>query len=68
MAEAEHDGGSARFHYLVDYVLCGYVSGEPTARSDAADVGWFSEADVPGLTMHPFARATVLRLLRGEVP
>jgi ADP-ribose pyrophosphatase YjhB (NUDIX family) len=62
------DGGSVRFHYLVNYVLCRYVSGEPTARSDAADVGWFSEVDIPGLTMHPFARQTALSLLRGERP
>ncbi len=58
------EAGNVRFHYLVNYVLCRYVSGEATAGSDAANVGWFSEAEIPGLTMHPFARQTALRLLR----
>ncbi len=59
-------GGRIRFHYLVNYVMCQYVSGEVIAGSDAADVRWFSESEISGLTMHPFARETAFRLLRGE--
>jgi len=56
--------GRVRFHYLVNYVRCRYLSGEPRAMSDASQVRWVTEPDLPPLTMHPFARQTALRLLR----
>ena len=55
--------GRVLFHYVVNYVRCRYLSGEPRASSDASQVRWVTEADLPALRMHPFARETALRLL-----
>jgi mutator protein MutT len=58
------DAAKIRFHYLVNYVRARYLSGVPRAGSDAADIRWASEEEIPSLTMYPFARDTALRLLR----
>ena len=63
----DEDGG-IRFHYLVNYVLCRYLSldgqaDEPRASSDALAVRWVTPADLDGLTAHPFVRQTARRLL-----
>jgi 8-oxo-dGTP diphosphatase len=57
------DDGRVRLHYLVNYVRARYLSGEPRAGSDAADLRWVTATDLPSLTMHPFARQTAERLL-----
>lgn len=58
------ESGRITFHYLVHYVLCRYLSGEPRASSDAAQARWVTEAEVAALPMHPFVRETAVRLLR----
>lgn len=60
------DTGRIRFHYLVNYVQCRYLSGEPHPSSDALQVHWADEADLARLPMHPFARKTALRMVRGS--
>ena len=58
--------GRICFHYIVHYVRARYVSGEASARDDAARALWTTEADLADLTMHPFARETAERLLKEE--
>jgi 8-oxo-dGTP diphosphatase len=60
---ARDNAGRLRFHYLVNYVRARYLSGEPRACDDAAQVRWVTESEIPRLTMHPFVRQTALRLL-----
>ncbi len=60
------EAGDVRFHYVVNYVRCRHVAGEPCATDEAADVRWALESDIPGLMMDPFVRETAFRLLRGE--
>jgi len=62
------DAGRVRFHFVVNYVRSRYLSGEPCASSDAHQVRWVTEADLPALPMHPFARRTALRLVREVTP
>ena len=57
------DDGLVRFHYVVSYVRCRYLSGEPRAQSDASRVRWAAEAGLAPLAMHPFVRETATRLL-----
>ncbi len=35
-------GGTVRFHYVIVYVVAHYEKGEPCARDDALEAGWFS--------------------------
>jgi ADP-ribose pyrophosphatase YjhB (NUDIX family) len=58
------DAGNVRFHYLVNYVRARYLSGDPRAGDDAAQVRWVTETEIPHLAMHPVPRHTALRLLR----
>ncbi len=58
------DARLVRFHYLVHYLSVQYVSGEPRAGDDAADLRWVSAPELAGLPMHPFVRETAARLLR----
>ena len=55
--------GELRFHYLVNYVRCRYLSGTPRAGSDASAAKWVTASEVEQLPMHPFVRETSLRLL-----
>lgn len=57
------DAGNLRLHYIVNYVRARYLSGDPQARSDAAQARWTTAAEIPHLTMHPVPRKTALRLL-----
>jgi inorganic pyrophosphatase len=53
--------GKIRFHYVVTYLLGRYLSGTPTAGSDAADVAWVNRRDVPALDMNPIAREALAK-------
>ena len=55
--------GRLQFHYLVNYVRCRYLSGEPRASSDASAVRWVTTLGLEELQMHPFVRETALCLL-----
>ena len=55
------EGGKIRFHYLVIYLLGRYLSGIPTAHSDAADMAWISREEIPKLDMNPVAMQVLLK-------
>lgn len=59
----EGERGGVDFHYVVNYLRCRYISGEPRAASDALQVRWVAASEIPGLAMHPFVRQTALTLL-----
>jgi len=40
-----------RYHYVLVDFLCHFVSGEPEAGSDAAEVGWFGREELPALKL-----------------
>ena len=58
------DAGRVHFHFVVHYVRARHVSGEACARDDAAGVRWAAEAEIAGLSMHPFVHDTARRLLQ----
>jgi 8-oxo-dGTP diphosphatase len=62
------ESGGVDFHYVVNYLRCRYVSGDPRAASDALRVRWVTASEVADLDMHPFARQTALRLLSAGDP
>ncbi len=43
------DDGRVRYHYVLIDFLCRPVGGELQAGSDAAEVGWFTREELPGL-------------------
>ena len=43
------DDGRVRYHYVLIDFLCGVISGELKAGSDAADVCWFTRAELGSL-------------------
>ena len=62
------DTGRILFHYIVHSVRARYLSGEPRAQDDAADVLWATRTEIANLSMHPFARETAVRLLQEAEP
>jgi len=45
-----HDeAGRVRFHFLLSAVRCRWLSGDGVAGDDAAQVGWFTPAEIAGL-------------------
>lgn len=42
----QREGDVVTHHFLLMAVLCHYVSGEPVAADDAADVDWMSQQDL----------------------
>ena len=62
------DAGRIQFHYIVHYVRARYLSGEAEAGDDARRVRWAAASELTGLTMHPFARETALRMLQEAPP
>jgi 8-oxo-dGTP diphosphatase len=45
------DDGRVRYHYVLIDFLCRQVGGELQAGSDAAEVGWFTREELPGLKL-----------------
>ncbi len=58
--------GRVRYHFVLNVVACRWLAGEPVAADDAADVGWFSQAEIddPGLE----CSSKVGRLARMALP
>ncbi|PZX13920.1 NUDIX hydrolase [Celeribacter halophilus] len=56
------EGEEVTHHFLLMAVLCHYVSGEPVAADDAADVDWMSQQDL--LTTTRVLSQDVLRVAR----
>lgn len=44
---AEKDSGKPRFHFVIADYLCEHVSGEPLAGSDAMEVAYAAEEELP---------------------
>ncbi len=59
----ERDGkGRVTRHYVVIDLAAEYLGGEPRAGSDAADAGWFSDAELAALPLNPDTAALIRRL------
>ncbi|HUG52578.1 MAG TPA: NUDIX hydrolase [Vicinamibacteria bacterium] len=63
----ERDGAGVRYHYVVIDYRCEYVSGEPRAGSDAADVALVGPDDLDAYDLPPQALALVLDVFRRRV-
>lgn len=49
----EHDSqGRIRRHFLMRVVQCDWLAGDGAPASDAAALGWFTLAELPGLALH----------------
>ncbi|MGD0826343.1 MAG: NUDIX hydrolase [Terriglobales bacterium] len=55
------DHGRVRYHYVLIDFLCHAVGGDLKAGSDAAEVGWFTQEDLPALNLAPDANDVVLK-------
>ncbi|WP_417246007.1 NUDIX hydrolase [Celeribacter sp.] len=58
----QREEGEVTHHFLLMAVLCHYVSGEPVAADDAADVDWMSQQDL--LTTTRVLSQDVVRVAR----
>ena len=57
----DRDGSEVRYHYVIVDYLCEYLGGEARAASDAQDVAWAAEAELPAFDLPPKA----LEVVRG---
>lgn len=49
-----HDGdGRVCSHFIANAVRMAWVSGEPVAASDVVECGWFTLAEIAGMSCHP---------------
>jgi len=55
------DHGRVRYHYVLIDFLCHAVGGDLKAGSDATEVGWFAQEDLPALNLAPDANDVVLK-------
>jgi 8-oxo-dGTP diphosphatase len=55
------DEGRVRYHYVLIDFLCGPVSGDLNAGSDAADVRWFTCDELPALKLAHDTNDVVLK-------
>lgn len=55
------DDGRIAYHFVIIYLTAHHKSGEIKAHSDAADIGWFTPAEIPGLDMHHQLRAVLVK-------
>jgi mutator protein MutT len=55
----ERRNGDVLYHYVIVDYLCGYVSGEAKAGSDALEVAWVAVADLPAFDLPPKALEVV---------
>jgi len=56
--------GNVEVHTVIIRLLARYVGGEPEAKSDAADAGWFAIGDLDGLDIPERLREMVNRALQ----
>jgi ADP-ribose pyrophosphatase YjhB (NUDIX family) len=61
------DGGRVRYHYLLNAVLCRWVSGEGAAADDAAALGWFTPDEITALPCSPNVER-LARAVLGQLP
>jgi len=55
------DEGRVRYHFVLIDFLCRPVGGELAAGSDAAEVGWFTQDQLPALNLSYDASDVVLK-------
>ncbi|HET7747644.1 MAG TPA: NUDIX hydrolase [Vicinamibacteria bacterium] len=55
----ERQGGRVLYHYVIVDYLCDYVAGEPRAGSDALEVAFVREEDLPAYDLPEKALAVV---------
>lgn len=55
------DSGRVQYHYVILDYLCEAVGGELRAGSDATDVAWVAEADVPEYRLRETAARVVVK-------
>ena len=60
----QKDASGVGYHYVIIDYLCDYVSGEPRAGSDAAEVALVAAQDLPRYDVPPQALDLVLDALR----
>jgi 8-oxo-dGTP diphosphatase len=63
----ERDAAAVLYHYVVVDYLCDYVSGEPRAGSDAADVALAAPEELDAYDLPPQALELVLDVFRRAV-
>ena len=56
----EREGSVVRYHYVIVDYLCRYVSGTPRAASDAEDVAFVAQGDLPRYDLPDKALQVVL--------
>ena len=47
------DAGSIRFHFVIVYVRCAYVSGAAAGASDAVEARWFTRSELGAAAITP---------------
>ncbi len=57
------DDGRIRFHYILTELLAEYISGTPSAHSDALEVRWFRLEELDGIDILPVS----VRIIRQAV-
>ena len=62
------DEGRVRYHYVLIDFLCRPVGGDLKAGSDAAEVRWFTRAELPALNLAPDANDVALKGLARSSP
>jgi 8-oxo-dGTP diphosphatase len=60
----ERDGAMVAYHFVIIDYLCEWLSGEPRAGSDAQDLAWVREEELPGYDLTPKALEVALDALR----
>jgi mutator protein MutT len=59
------EAGAVRYHYVIVDYLCDHISGDPRAGSDAADVAFVAESDLPAYDVPEQALELVRRAFAG---
>jgi mutator protein MutT len=60
----ERDGDRVAYHFVIVDYLCEWISGEARAGSDAQEVAWAREEELPSYDLTPKALEVVLDALR----
>ncbi len=60
----EREGHQVAYHYVIVDYRCEWLSGEARAGSDALEVAWAAEGDLPAYQLTPEALAVVRKAFR----
>lgn len=60
--------GLVQFHYVITYILAGYVSGNARPGSDALDIQWATSEELNNLDMNPVVRENMLKAFKIKNP